>query len=96
MCPIYDLNPQQMQLVAVALLFLLQRGLLYTDLRAQNILTRGDEVFLIDYDDMQEISISADCDVARAKKAQAESREGAQIWAQVSLILTRHNGQLTT
>lgn len=82
------LKPEQVQLVASALVFLLQHELLYTDLRAPNILTRGDEVFLIDYDDMQSLCGSEESLLDHARRAHAECLEGANIWAQVVVLLT--------
>ncbi len=75
-----ELDDHQRQLIVDALLFLLQQGLIYTDLRAPNVLVREGEAFLIDYDDLEIVQGSLELPLA---KVLAECKEGATIWQQV-------------
>ena len=76
-----DLTKDQHDAVVLALVFLLQNGLIYTDLRAPNVMTHGEEVHLVDFDDMY--LLEDEPPAAAASRMQRAGAAGAAVWASV-------------
>jgi hypothetical protein len=80
-----DLDATQQAAVVDALVFLARSGLIYTDLRAANVMLHGPDAFLVDYDDAQLVDQKDILEEVR--QLAAESSQGGALWAQVRIRL---------